>query len=145
LDLTENSIGPVPNRQYPFPHLTRQLAEDRQGMTGTIRTTLGLYTQQGVANLAERVIQSRPAPINAAIIVVENKTRAIVAHVGNAAPLDMARYGYLNLTTASRSPGSTLKPLIYAKAFDANLLHPKSKRLVNPPYFRASFSAKVYA
>ena len=126
LDLTEDSIGPVPNRQHPFPHLTRQLAENRQGMTETIKTTLDLYAQQGVAKLAERVIQSRPAPINAAVIVVENKTRSIVAHVGNAAPLDMARFGYLNLTTASRSPGSTLKPLIYAKAFDANLLHPKT-------------------
>lgn len=126
LDYTEDSVGPVPNRQRLFPHLVRQLAEDRRGETGTIRTTLDLYVQKGVTNLAARVIQSQPAPVNAAVIVVENATRSIVAHVGNAAPLDEARYGYLNLTTASRSPGSTLKPFIYAMAFDANLLHPKT-------------------
>jgi len=126
LDFTEDSVGPVPRRQRPFPHLVRQLAEDRRGETGAIRTTLDLYVQKGVTNLAARVIESLPAPINAAVIVVENATRSIVAHVGNAAPLDEERYGYLKLTSASRSPGSTLKPLIYAMAFDANLLHPQT-------------------
>ena len=120
------SISPVPSQQHSFPHLARQLAEESYGVRGVIKTNMDFFAQQIIAKMAEQAIRSLPPPINAAVIVVENKTRSIIAHVGNAAPLDMARHGYLNLTKASRSPGSTLKPLIYAKAFDAHILHPKT-------------------
>ena len=126
LKAAEDFVSPVPTQQRSFPQLARQLAEERRDIKGIVRTNMDFFAQQSIAAIAEQTVRSLPAPINAAIIVVENKTRSIVAHVGNAAPLDMARHGYLDLTKASRSPGSSLKPLIYAKAFDTHILHPKT-------------------
>ena len=40
--------------------------------------------------------------------------------------LDADRFGALDMTSAVRSPGSTLKPLIYGLAFEAGLAHPET-------------------
>jgi len=53
----------------------------------------------------------------ASLLVVENKTRAVRASVGSSS-LD-AEGGWIDLTAATRSPGSTLKPFIYGLAFEA--------------------------
>jgi penicillin-binding protein 1C len=51
---------------------------------------------------------------------------AILASVGSAGLFDDARDGHVDMTRAIRSPGSTLKPLIYGLAFEAGLAHPES-------------------
>ena len=58
----------------------------------------------------------------AAILVVEIRTRAVRAAVGSAG-LDRPG-GWVDMTTALRSPGSTLKPFIYGFAFDDGVAAP---------------------
>jgi len=59
---------------------------------------------------------------NVAVLVVENRTRKVVAYVGSQ---DFAE-SQVDGVTAVRSPGSTLKPLVYALAMDLGKITPKT-------------------
>ncbi len=63
---------------------------------------------------------------NAAVIVVENKTRNILAYLGSPDFHDGENAGQVDNARAFRSPGSALKPLIYGIAFDEGMITPKS-------------------
>lgn len=63
---------------------------------------------------------------NAAVLVVENATRNVVAYLGSPNFADREHQGQVDGVKAVRSPGSTLKPLVYALAFDRGIATPKS-------------------
>jgi len=63
----------------------------------------------------------------AAVLVVNNRTRAVEAYVGSADFRDAASAGQVDGVRAIRSPGSTLKPFLYALAVDRGLITPKLK------------------
>jgi penicillin-binding protein 1C len=73
-----------------------------------------------VSTLRDRGIGS------AAVAVIENDTRAVRAMVGSPHFFEEAYDGQVNGATARRSPGSTLKPFLYALAMDAGLITPDS-------------------
>ena len=62
---------------------------------------------------------------NAAVVVIDNRTHAVVTYVGSADFHDSADGGQVNGAAAIREPGSTLKPLLYGLCIDAGLLTPK--------------------
>lgn len=62
---------------------------------------------------------------NGAIIVVDNKTMQILAYIGSPNYFDHKNNGKVNGAKILRSPGSTRKPFIYAKAIDKGLITPK--------------------
>lgn len=94
-----------------------------------IKTNLNLSVQ----NTAEKIVFNAVARLkmmninNAAALIIDNKTRQVVAYVGSADFNDATDGGQVDGVNAVRSPGSTLKPLMYAMAFDKGLLTPKSK------------------
>ncbi len=59
----------------------------------------------------------------AAVMVIQRDTNAVLAAVGSALYGDR-RGGAIDFTRAIRSPGSTLKPFLYAAALQRGLLHP---------------------
>ncbi|MBK7569395.1 MAG: penicillin-binding protein 1C [Chitinophagales bacterium] len=63
---------------------------------------------------------------NGAAIVIDNRTHQITAYVGSADFFNTADGGQVDGVQAIRSPGSTLKPLVYAMAFDAGITTPHS-------------------
>jgi penicillin-binding protein 1C len=63
---------------------------------------------------------------NAAIIVLNNETKSVEAYLGSADFKDHTHGGQVDGVMAVRSPGSTLKPLVYAAGFDEGLITPKS-------------------
>lgn len=85
-------------------------------------TSLNSDWQLEVESILRQNIEKRPAPIQAAAMVVERKTGRVRAYVGSIAYGSYSRKGAINYLTAVRSPGSTLKPLIYAKALNRNLI-----------------------
>ncbi|NWH09486.1 MAG: penicillin-binding protein 1C [Alphaproteobacteria bacterium] len=108
---------------YPFraPHLSERLA--RGATPGSqIATTVVLEIQDAMERLitAERVFLTQGASIG--MIIVENATGDVIAHVGNADY--WGAFGQIDMTRALRSPGSTLKPFIYGLAFNDLALHP---------------------
>ena len=59
-----------------------------------------------------------------AMVVLDNRTGGVVAWLGG--DDFFGRAGQVDLVRARRSPGSALKPLIYAMAFDDRTLHPET-------------------
>jgi penicillin-binding protein 1C len=114
-------------RELPFlaPHFTDYALALRPA-DRELRTTLDLPLQQ----LAERVVQqyvrdhSGVGIHNAAALLVDTRDVGVRAMVGSADFADAAIEGQVNGTLAKRSPGSALKPFIYALAIDQGLIHP---------------------
>lgn len=85
------------------------------------RTTIDIAWQTELQRLTEAHARSLPTGSDLAAIVIDIESSAIVALVGSADPTDPVD-GQVNGATAPRSPGSTLKPFLYAAAFDARRL-----------------------
>ncbi|WP_114783090.1 penicillin-binding protein 1C [Botryobacter ruber] len=102
--------------QRKYPHLP------------VIHTTLNRRVQEKVEQLAYNYLQRlRYKNIhNAAVLVLNNETRAVEAYLGSADFSDYEHDGQVDGVRAIRSPGSTLKPFLYATAFDKGLLTPKT-------------------
>ncbi len=64
--------------------------------------------------------------LSAAILVADHGTGEILAYVGSSDYLDGERQGAVDMASAVRSPGSTLKPFIYGLAFEAGFAHPET-------------------
>ena len=121
---------PIPVARLRFPRLAphaseRMLAADATGK-GDIPTTLDGGVQARLEHLLRTTTTTVPSPINLAIIVADWHTGEIFARAGSADYADRARGGMNDMTTAVRSPGSTLKPFVYGMAFDGLLAHPDS-------------------
>lgn len=117
---------PVPKTRRAFPALAPQLADRlrREDPLATrIVTTIDPALQAGLERMAE---ERAAGSLSMAIVVADHRTGEILASVGAAAWGDTRPGGYLDMTRALRSPGSTLKPFVYGLAFDDGLLHPET-------------------
>ena len=126
------------------PHYCLRLRE-RFITGGDVRGSIDLSVQQTVEKLLSSHMHSWSlnGVKNAAVLVVENKTREVLAYAGSAEFADCASQGQVDAVRALRSPGSTLKPLLYAMLMDAGTLTPKS-RLLDVPYDAEGFTAENY-
>lgn len=89
-------------------------------------TTLDLDIQESVADLAGAAIaewESRGAG-NAAVILLDRKSNGVLAWLGSTDYFAKDQAGAMDFTRTPRSPGSTLKPFIYALAFDQGRITP---------------------
>ncbi len=119
----------VPHVRRPFPALAPHASEEaRRDMPAarTLRLTLDARLQEAVEALAHDAAARLGPKLSAAVLVVDTATGAIRAHVGSADYFAAARAGSIDMTQALRSPGSALKPFIYAMAFDSGLAHPET-------------------
>ena len=93
-----------------------------------VKTTLDLPQQQTVErSIADFLSRERSRGLrNAAAILVHAPTREMRGYVGSAGFFNDSIEGQVDGVTARRSPGSALKPFIYALAFDAGLIHPRT-------------------
>jgi len=137
----EAASQPLPERlpRPPLvaPHLAH-MAKERLKLQGgdpaRIRTTL----DSRVHELARQAMRSRMTALrsqgieNAAVVVIDVKTRRVLSLAGSADFLDDARHGRVNAAVARRSPGSALKPFLYAEAFQEGLIAPESLLLDIP-------------
>jgi penicillin-binding protein 1C len=120
---------PVPKLRKPMPILAPHASD--QAITTmkdapVIKLTLDQSLQKVLEPLArDRAIALGPN-ISVAIIVVDNESGEVLAHVGSADYFDDSRAGQVDMTRAVRSPGSTLKPFIYGLAFEDGFVHPDS-------------------
>jgi penicillin-binding protein 1C len=111
----------------PFvaPHLAREL-HDQQPAAPIHRSTIDPLLQRQVETLLKREVSGLDPEASLAAVVVDNRDRRILAYVGNADFAAAARHGTLDMARAVRSPGSALKPFIYAMAFDRLIIHPET-------------------
>ncbi|MEO1303455.1 MAG: penicillin-binding protein 1C [Pseudomonadota bacterium] len=126
----------LPNQRYAFPdrawHAAGNAAGDR---SRDVRSTLDAGLQADLERLARRHVEDLEADVQVSILVIDSATRAVRAAVGSA---DRNRPGgWLDLTHQPRSPGSTLKPFIYALAFDDGSAAPSTRIADLPKRFAA--------
>ena len=106
------------------PLLARRL--NRPDSPPLIRTTLDASLQRRLEDLLLGWRARLPDHTSAAIVVVETDTMAVRAYLGSVDINDARRFGHVDMITAMRSPGSTLKPFLYGMAMDAGLIHSES-------------------
>ena len=92
-----------------------------------IRTTLDADIQERVGQLCyNHITRLRQQGIdNGAVLVIDNRNSEVIAYAGSQDFFDAAHSGQVDGIRAIRSPGSTLKPLVYAMGFDRGLVTPK--------------------
>lgn len=114
---------PIPTFQRPMPMLAPHLSERlTAGLpTGSIvHSTLSAPLQRRLEDLGRSWLSRLDDGADLAVVVLANQDHRLVAHLGSG---DWHQR-QLDLSQAVRSPGSTLKPFIYAVAFDDLSLHP---------------------
>jgi penicillin-binding protein 1C len=119
----------VPRARRAFPTLAPHLADRVAGQnlgTPQLRLTLDRSVQVMMESLARDSIRTLGDRVQIAILVADHHSGEILASVGSSNYMADARAGFVDMTQAIRSPGSTLKPLIYGLAFDAGLGHPET-------------------
>jgi penicillin-binding protein 1C len=122
----------------PFlaPHFVDRVLAS--GVDGTVVTTLDLHRQR----LVERAVRAHVDRLrwvgveNAAALLIARRSMEILASVGSADFFDTAIEGQVDGTRAKRSPGSALKPFVYALAMEQGVLHPLSVLKDAPARFR---------
>ena len=120
---------PVPTRRLPFPAYAPHLADRLRAadpLLATHRTTIDLGLQKQLEALARDVVAGQGDRLQVAMVVADHASGEVLASVGSAAYQGDARQGFVDMTMALRSPGSTLKPLVYGLAFDEGLVHPET-------------------
>ena len=107
------------------PHIARQLLQGRPNAS-TVASTLDSGIQRfAIDRLTHHLLSLRSQNVkDGAILVVENSTGDVLAYVSYSGEPSYTHF--VDGVQAKRQAGSTLKPFIYALAFDQRILTPAS-------------------
>ncbi|HHL21969.1 MAG TPA: penicillin-binding protein 1C, partial [Aliiroseovarius sp.] len=120
---------PVPTRRLALPALAPHLADRAVAERPEARRhdlTVDAPLQAQLEALAARAAADHDARLSVAMVVLDHQSGEILASVGAPGYGNDARQSFVDMTRAFRSPGSTLKPLIYGLGFDEGLIHPET-------------------
>src|SRR6185437_13391108 len=130
----------VPHTRLPFPALAAHAAEEAVAadkQTKVIRLSIDARLQAKLEALAKESVARLGPKLSAAIVVIDNASGEIRARVGSAGYDDSSRDGAIDMSRSPRSPGSALKPFIYALAFEEGLAHPQTRLFDRPMRYGA--------
>jgi penicillin-binding protein 1C len=116
---------PSERRSFPMlaPHTAERLAAAEGGV---IATTLDAPLQAALEEVARGHLTRSGAGVAIAIVVADVASGEIRASIGSGDYGGVERSGFVDMTRALRSPGSALKPLVYALAFSDAVAHPET-------------------
>ena len=137
---------PIPTKRYPLPfnapHLSRILVKGNRWDSATtadgrIYTTIDAKVQETAAHILREYLKAAAAGIanhhlqshsasTGAIVVMDTQSRQVLAMVGSHDFFDQEASGQVNGALAPRSPGSALKPFVYALAMEQGLITPET-------------------
>ncbi|MBL4625925.1 MAG: transglycosylase domain-containing protein, partial [Flavobacteriales bacterium] len=123
-----SKLEELPSRPFPLPkyayHLLDRVSVSHRGQTVT--TTVDKFVQQRVQAIINRHVEqlSGNEINNAAAIVIDVKTNAIIAYVGNATN-SWEHSNAVDVIKANRSTGSVLKPFLYSSMLSSGELLPE--------------------
>lgn len=101
--------------------LSRQYPNDE-----IIHSTIDLSLQRNLEDMVINRKKQLPPNASMAILVVDHTDMNVKAYIGSVDFNDQNRYGQVDMISALRSPGSTLKPFMYAFAIDEGMIHSES-------------------
>ena len=115
--------------ELPFaaPHFVNQLQQNGE-VNGRFYTSLQLGLQQKMTERLQQYLTRQQALglNNASMLLVKRSTMQVQAYIGSANFFDAAIAGQVDGVSAVRSPGSALKPFVYALAMQQGIIHPQS-------------------
>lgn len=124
-------MEPLPEKPYPIenkaPQLFQKLSRgaDTRGKA-TVHTTIDGSLQTHIQSIADeysrRYVLSRVNDIG--VLVAEVKTGNVLAYIGNSTRVSPT--WMVDMVSAERSSGSTLKPLLYASMLSGGEMTPRS-------------------
>ncbi len=119
----------VPKLRLPMPHFAAHLAERlirENPKAKRTKATLKYTIQRSLEQVAREAVKKLDKKTSLALILVDTKTGHVLAEIGSPDYLDQERSGWVDMTRAIRSPGSTLKPFIYGLAIDEGIVLPET-------------------
>lgn len=155
---------PLPPRPHPIPMLAPHLLwriqksetwprHTNKGLTGVFHHSSRVQTtlKREIQILATEIIQRHHRQLaqngihNAAALILEVESGEVLAYVGNVPDFSSADHGnHVDIITAPRSPGSVLKPLLYAGMLSAGELLP-SQLVPDVPTRWGGFAPQNYS
>lgn len=154
LTASENELAKaesLPGKVKPLPDLAYHLLQraEKEGYAGTtVKSTLHYNLQARVKEKVERYSEQLAynEVHNAAAVIIDIKTGKALAYVGNSSAENSSEtlHGHhVDVVTARRSPGSLLKPFLYAAALDEGMLLP-NELLPDIPMFYQGFAPQNF-
>jgi penicillin-binding protein 1C len=119
--------------------LLAERLHEEQPAQRRIGTTIDAELQHSLEARVTDYLARLPERTSAALLVVDNASLEARAYVGSAAFGDEQRLGHVDMVRAWRSPGSTLKPFLYALALDDGLIDSESLLVDAPQSFGSGY------
>ncbi|EHK63256.1 penicillin-binding protein 1C [Achromobacter arsenitoxydans SY8] len=156
----ETVIAPPLRARWLAPLAAQRLLQEAGAAPGARRpgvrpplvtSTLDADMQASVEQMLLDRVDGLPPKVSMAVLVMDNDSLEIKAYAGSADFSDDTRYAHVDMVRGVRSPGSTLKPFLYAQALDEGLIHSESL-LIDAPMsfggyapgnFQAAFSGPI--
>ncbi|MEX9869749.1 peptidoglycan glycosyltransferase PbpC [Providencia huaxiensis] len=124
-DIKQEHIWLAPRKNpHSAPLLARRVTKGAQ--ESIIETTIDASLQRQLEDMAMNWKNQLPKQTSLGILVVDHTDMAVKAYIGSIDFQDDSRFGHVDMISAWRSPGSTLKPFLYALAMDDGLIHAES-------------------
>lgn len=142
----ENVVAPPLRAHWLAPLAAQRLWDEHEARRRTaprphdpasaiITSTLDADLQTMIERLLLDRVNGLPSKVSMAVLVMDNDTLAVKAYAGSADFTDESRYAHVDMVRGVRSPGSTLKPFLYALALEEGLIHTQSLLLDQPMSF----------
>ncbi len=128
-EVARASGAPVPDRRLALPAFAPHLAQRVRRLRSQLQShqvTLSRPAQQALELLASESARQLGPGLSVAMMLVDAHTGEVLAEVGSAGLLEARRAGWIDMTGVPRSPGSALKPFIYALALEDGLVLPET-------------------
>lgn len=129
VDAERAKNAPLPQARKSFPMLAPHVAQElqrKENGSSVVATTIDYDLQVSL----EAHVTQRSAGLgkgfSIAVLVVDHQSGDVRASVGGPGLLSGNAAAHMNMIRAVRSPGSTLKPLIYGLGFEAGIAHPST-------------------
>ena len=120
-EYTDATLSPLPGNSVSFAQLDHHLADRAmaKGLSGLNATTLNRTAQRNLNAMSAN--WALPPGVNVSALVLDTNG-AMVAHLGSQDYFNAHASGAVDFSVQARSPGSALKPLIYAYVETAGVL-----------------------
>lgn len=121
LDVERGRAARVPAARRAIPFLAAHAAE-RALRERRYQLTVSRPVQERLEAVAREAAERLGPKLSVAMVLADARTGDILAEVGSANFFDSSRAGWIDMSRAVRSPGSTLKPFIYGLAVEQGMV-----------------------
>lgn len=128
-EVARASAVPVRARRLALPAFAPHLAQQARRLLPEAQShqvTLSRSVQQALELVASESAKRLGPGLSVAMMLADAHSGEVLAEVGSAGLLEARRAGWIDMTSVPRSPGSALKPFIYALALEDGLVLPET-------------------